>query len=219
MVLEIINAVAIVIASEITEVVEKNTSTDEIKMVLEIINTVVIVVVAIVGFKAWKKEFLSKRKIELAEEVLALFYEAKDAICAIRHPVGYMDEGKTRKPQDNETPTQKKARDDAYVVYERYQKRQEIFNKLHSKRYQFMARFGSDKVENFDKLKEIIGEIFIATDNLVDIWSRGREDEKSLERQRQNESISRGTENDKIGKRLKNIILNVEKICEPIIRG
>lgn len=36
--------------------------------------------VAIFGINAWRKEFVDKRRIELAEEVLALFYQAKDII-------------------------------------------------------------------------------------------------------------------------------------------
>jgi hypothetical protein len=55
-------------------------------------------VVAIYGISAWKVEFLGKRRIELAEEVLALFYQVRDAIESIRGSFGYEGEGKTRKP-------------------------------------------------------------------------------------------------------------------------
>ncbi len=34
----------------------------------------------VVGVNAWRREFVGKRRIELAENVLALFYEAQDAI-------------------------------------------------------------------------------------------------------------------------------------------
>ena len=40
--------------------------------------------VAIYGIRSWRREFRGKRQIELAEDVLALFYEARDAITAIR---------------------------------------------------------------------------------------------------------------------------------------
>ena len=49
--------------------------------------------VAIYGIKSWRKEFKGKRDIELAEEVLELFYKAEDAITAIRSPLGYTSEG------------------------------------------------------------------------------------------------------------------------------
>jgi hypothetical protein len=34
----------------------------------------------IVGVDAWRREFIGKREIELAEDVLHAFYEARDAI-------------------------------------------------------------------------------------------------------------------------------------------
>ncbi len=38
----------------------------------------------VVGISTWRREFVGKRRIELAESVLALFYEAADAIQEIR---------------------------------------------------------------------------------------------------------------------------------------
>lgn len=54
------------------------------------------------GVSAWKREFIGKRQIELAESVLAMFYEVEDAIREIRNPFAYTDEGKSRKRADNE---------------------------------------------------------------------------------------------------------------------
>jgi hypothetical protein len=45
------------------------------------------------GVFAWKREFVGKRRIELAEDVLAKFYEAAEAIRAIRSPFGWGEEG------------------------------------------------------------------------------------------------------------------------------
>lgn len=54
-------------------------------------NVLVIIasIVAIYGIRAWRREFIGKRKIELAEEVLALFYETRDIIRYIRDPGGF----------------------------------------------------------------------------------------------------------------------------------
>ena len=46
------------------------------------------------GVGAWKREFIGKRKIELAEQVLAQFFEVRDAIACIRNPFSSSDEGK-----------------------------------------------------------------------------------------------------------------------------
>ena len=202
-------------------------SGEEVKMVLEIINTLAIVIasiVAICSVNAWRKEFRGKRNIELAEEVLALFYEAKDAISAIRNIFGFQGEGTTRKPQKDETQQEKQARDHAYIVYERFDKRKEIFNKLYSKRYQFMARFGTDKITPFEDIREIVIEIRCAADELAELWceeSFNQEHKKSLQEQikKQKRIFRYSGRNDPIVPRLEKVISDIEAICRPIIMG
>lgn len=202
-------------------------SGEEVKMVLEIISTVAIViasVVAILGINAWRKEFHGKRKIELAEEVLTLFYEARDAISAIRSPFGFQGEGSTRKPQEAETQQEKQARDRAYIVYERFDKRKEVFNKLYSKRYQFMARFGTDKIQPFEDLRHIVIEIQCAADELAELWCEvpfNQEHEKRLQEQRKEQTriFWQHGKNDPIVHSLEKMILDIEAICCPIILG
>src|SRR5689334_4912630 len=82
---------------------------------------------AIYGIDAWRREFIGKRRMELAEEVLALFYQARDIIEEIRSPFGYGGEGSTRKPSPNERPEDKDALDHAYSLVERYNKHIETF--------------------------------------------------------------------------------------------
>lgn len=194
-----------------------------VTVIASVVNTLAIVtasIVAICGINAWKKEFQGKRKIELAEEVLALFYEARDAIGAIRNPFGYQGEGSTRKPQGNEPPEQKNARDRAYVVYERYQKRQKVFNKLHSKRYQFMARFGNEKAKPFEDLRMIVIEIQISASRLAEIWSEPAFGEEDKKERKEHESIIWSVgKDDPIKPRMKKVISDIEAICRPIIMG
>ena len=168
---------------------------------------------------------MGKRKIELAEDVLALFYEAKDAISAIRSLYGFQGEGSTRKPQEGETPQQKQVRDKAYVVYERFEKRQEVFSKLHSKRYQFIARFGAEKAKPFDDLWQIFIDIKCAADQLAEIWCElpycDEEDKKTLRAQKKEQTniLYYCGRSDPIVPRLEKIISDIEAICKPIILG
>jgi len=192
-------------------------SQEEIKMVLEIINTIAIIAasgVAIYGINAWRKEFQGKRKIELAEEVLVLFYEAKDAVRAIRNPVGYSGEVSTRNHLNEPLVVR--------AFYERYEKRQEVFNKLYSKRYQFMARFGSDKTKPFKDLKEIMDDMYIAARTLVRISEyHGNDRDKNVKDEiRKNElCILSSDADDPIATRMDKVISDIEAICKPIILG
>jgi len=55
----------------------------------------------------------------------------------IRNP-WHANEGQTRKPEENETPEQKQFRDTAYVVFERFEKEHDVFNKLDVICYRFI---------------------------------------------------------------------------------
>jgi hypothetical protein len=91
------------------------------------LSVIVASAVAIYGIDAWRRQFVGRRRIELAEETLALFYQARDIIRAIRSPFGWSGEGQTRKRAPNERPEDKEALDRAYVLIERYNKNIEIF--------------------------------------------------------------------------------------------
>lgn len=124
----------------------------------------------IYGIKAWRREYIGKRKLDLAEEVLALFYEARDAIRFIRSPASYSGEGRTRNAAPNETPEEKRINDNAYIAFERYNKRLELFNKIRSMRYRYMAQLGKDLSKPFDDLNNIVNDIFISATMLPYYW-------------------------------------------------
>ncbi len=96
-----------------------------LNLVFEIIKVVAVVIasfVAIFGITSWRREAKWKRKYELAEEVLSLFYEVRERIESIRSPFSNTQEGKTRKRGENENGEVAEILDNAYVVFERYEK-------------------------------------------------------------------------------------------------
>ena len=59
---------------------------------IEIVKQISIILgigVAFYGIDSWRREHTGKRRIELAEDALALFYEAVDAIKHMRHPASF----------------------------------------------------------------------------------------------------------------------------------
>jgi len=104
------------------------------------------------GISAWRREYVGKRQIELAESVLELFYEAEDAIREIRSPFSFTGEGSTRKKGEHESEEESRSLNNAYVVFERYQKREKLFAELRSLRYRMMATFGASAATPFDSL-------------------------------------------------------------------
>jgi len=118
--------------------------------------------VAIAGVNAWRKEHVGKRQVELAEETLAFFYEANDAIRHMRSPMGFGHEMQDVERQEGESDAQFDARQKASVVFHRYNQYQEMFSKLYASRYRFMALIGQEEAKPFDELRKITNKIMSA---------------------------------------------------------
>lgn len=127
--------------------------------IIESISIIIAALTLIIGVSAWRREYIGKRNFEIAEEVLSLFYEARDAIGDIRSPFAFGAEGSTRKTIPDETKEEKEIRDRAFVTVERYNRYRELFIKLYSMRYRYMARFGKDSIKPFVELQAIVNEI------------------------------------------------------------
>ena len=183
---------------------------------------------AISGINSWRRELTGKKRYELAEETLSLFYKAKDIIHAIRSPFGNADEGKSRPAVPGETPGQKKARDQAYVLWERYLKHEETFNNIRALRYRFMAIFGSAAVKPFDYLKAIVHSLSYAVIVLSDAYcersethvSRTQAESEKMEKTiREFQAVTwEGIgKPDRINDDVNEIIAEIEKICIPVL--
>jgi len=191
--------------------------------VITAISVAISAIAFVAGINAWRREFIGKRRIELAEDVLALFYEAQDAIREIRNPFSFGGEGKTRKRDENEREEEAQLLDQAYVVFERYQKREKLFAELRSMKYRVMATFGSNAGEPFDEISRILNEIFSSARILGTFyWKRqGRmqrmseeEFQKHLEQMNKHEAVFWYMgEEDEITPRVQSAVGKVESIA------
>lgn len=193
----------------------------------EIVKNISIILSAltlIFGIWAWKREYIGKRKIELAEDILMLFYQVRDAIREIRNPFIRIGEGNSRQKGKNETEDETERLNRAYVVFERYQKQEDVFNKLQSTRYRFMARFGSKNEEPFIELDKIIKDIFFAAQMLgTHYWQRQGQVEmtedastKHREEMQRCEAVIwlQSEKCDKIGPRVESVIKKIEGVTK-----
>lgn len=194
--------------------------------ITQIVSVVVAAATVVFGVTAWRREFVGRRNIELAEEVLVLFYQARDAIHYIRSPMALAGEGKTRQADPTETDQEKQILDVAWATRERYNNtRQEVFARLHSVRYRFMARFGPESVKPFDDLLGVVGDILISADMYAlcrkDLL-HAQDDERRKQLvtdMREHEAVIwwRGKD-DTINPKVDAAIQAMEAICRPIIQ-
>ena len=200
--------------------------TAEVTTILQNISVIIASLVAIFGIDAWRREHVGRRRMDLAEEVLALFYQARDVIRAVRSPFGFSGEGSTRKSNPSESPEEKKALDNAYVVVERYNKHIELFSRIRALRYRFMAQVGLEKSKPFDELGGVIDEIFLAARKLSRYWileervflSEGERD-KHFQRVRDAEGVfwEGDKDPDPIQPRVDAAVGAMERTCQDIL--
>ncbi|MFA5339395.1 MAG: hypothetical protein WC317_04490 [Candidatus Omnitrophota bacterium] len=183
-------------------------------------------VIAIYNIDSWRREHKGKRNIELAEETLALFYEARDVIKYIRSPMGLESETNSITKRDDESETRFEARKQASVVFVRYDQNRALFNKIHSYRYRFMAQVGKDKAKPFEDLNSIISEIFTAARMLAILWAQNYTTndalrEKNIQETEKYSAIFYDSkiDPDPINTKLDKIIEYIEETCKGIIIG
>lgn len=182
--------------------------------------------VAIAGINAWRKEHVGKRQVELAEEILALFYEANDAIRHMRSPMGFGHEMQDVERQEGESDAQFQARQNASVVFHRYNQYQEMFSRLHASRYRFMALIGQKEAKPFDELRSITNKIISAARMLARLWPQDHhrteeQQHKHWDRIGKQEAIfwEGLEEDDPINPVLDKTIAEMEATCRRIIAG
>ncbi len=195
--------------------------------ILQSVSIILACISIILGIDAWRREFIGKRKIELAEDVLTRFYEANDAIARIRSPLSFANEGSARARTPNESEEESNLLDRASVVFVRYEKEQELFNRIHVLRYNVMARLGLDSAKPFNDLHGVVKDIFRAAKMLGGhYWPRqGRvsmtekQFQKHLADMEKHETVfwAGYDENDPIQKRMDAVISSIELVCRPVL--
>ncbi|TXK77204.1 hypothetical protein [Mesonia sp. K4-1] len=201
-------------------------------LVFDILKSISIIIasgVAIYGINSWRRETKWKRKYELAEEALSLFYEVQDAITTIRSPFGNVNEGKTRERNENERAEDTKILDRAYVVIERFEKNKEPFFKLRALKYRFKTIFGKESENYFNDLVKLTNRILTVSGFLGRYWKdQGKwnytdeQEKKNLERIEEYESIiweGWGDRKDEIKEELERIIEGIESVCNNVLKN
>lgn len=185
------------------------------------IAAIVTSIAALYGINTWKR----KRTAEFAEEVLTLFYQAENAIKNIRSPFARADEGNIRKVENIESEKDKNAKNQAYVPIERINEHRELFAKIHSIRFRFMASFGRDNIKAFNEFDIIVNDIIIAAQMLSKLYTKKEtsfrteqiEDKHYEDIDNYQKVIWVGFSDDPIKPKLDKMIFDIESICRPKI--
>jgi len=171
---------------------------------------------AVVGISTWRAAFLGKRRIELAEETLSLFYQARDAISAMRGPAAWGSETDNISRFTNDSDERYHWRQTVTPLLRRYQARSELFGRLQATKYQFMSRFGLDEAKPFDDMRSTVNGLLTNATLLVD-FADFNDDETNRLRREMTASIWDQGQRDQIRPEVDRIVAAIELICRPII--
>jgi hypothetical protein len=187
--------------------------------VVTAVTAVVGVAIAARGLHKWRAETIGKRKAELAEEVVADFYEARDILNAARSPGSLGHEGTTREKAAWETEQDTRILNAYFTTAERLFNKEEFFAQFYARRYRFAAHFGVEAAKPYDDLHKIYAHVVVAVRMLIGTYRQRSEGSLPENRRRWEESIGWAvTEDDKIPSRLDAIVEDIEKICRPAIQ-
>ena len=148
-----------------------------------------------------------EHRTELAEDVLGLFYEAGEAIAAIRR-------GLDSNAKESLTGL-------VDTVNKRLEQQAEIFDALESMKARFITRFGAEQAEPFEQIRQVLTDIRYAVARLNEFeTAHGQvydedESERLISKMKKYEAILRsGYEDvDEISEIVGNVISRMEQTC------
>ncbi|WP_068878244.1 MULTISPECIES: hypothetical protein [unclassified Phenylobacterium] len=167
---------------------------------------------ALRGLGTWRAELVVRRKTELAEEVLAQFYQARDVLTWARTPAISGSRG-----GDHDAPSVGPHRSLSAPI-ERITEESELFSQLHANRYRFIAYFGERASSAFEEIRAVHTEVVVAAGELVRdsaVSAAGAEPTRGL----WEGAIGWGQgEDDRLSRRVDDAVRQIEQVCLPLIQ-
>ncbi len=176
--------------------------------------------VALGGLRAWRRETIGKRDIELCQTVIERFYEAEHKLGILRSPMSYSEEGATRQREPTESDTEADRRNHLFVPLARFNSQFEFWSEFLSYKFRMKALFGNEAAEAFDIVDRAARSFRAAALTRYNALYRNPEGLNVETRDRFEKVIWEGLDdNDALAKAMKDAIAKMELICIPIVRS
>jgi hypothetical protein len=193
---------------------------------LTIVGFAITVTIAFAGFKTfdrWKREKVEEVRMEIAVEMLALAYQAKNVFAIIRSALVYSYEWSDMQLAPGETDDVRDRRGPYYARLKRIHANKDFFEQLWQLQPKCMAVLGADTEELFKLLHQARRYIEVGCEMLA---SRNAEapdpnaGSRVLYEQMRRDIADHGNfepEKDRVGKMLRDFQAKAEGLCRPII--
>jgi hypothetical protein len=176
------------------------------------------------GLCTWRDEMLGRRKAELAEEVLADFYQARDVFRLVRSPGGFSGEARDRPRENGEEEALSRDLDSYFVPIARLKYDRAFLSAFYAKRFRFRAVFDAAAEKPFLEMKEIDAQITSAANMLSRLAQVDATRGAAFRREQHyhtNEAIiwDQGEPDDAINPKVDAAVKAIEIICRPAIEA
>jgi hypothetical protein len=170
------------------------------------------------GLNAWRTEMVGRRKTELAEEVLAGFYRARDILTWARFPASDDNDDGEDDRSGTVLEDEELERGEIFTPVDRLTKESQVFSELQASRYRFMAYFGEEAARPFEEIRAIHSEVIDSAHNLIRTYGHESTGSEDARRYQWQASIgwSEG-DGDTLRKRLDLAVKTIEQTCRPLI--
>ncbi|HEX4080715.1 MAG TPA: hypothetical protein VHX61_17780 [Rhizomicrobium sp.] len=177
-------------------------------------------IVTLVTVNAWRRQNIGKRKVELAEDVLMGFYEARDVFAFVRRRLGAPDDGPTQEFDLAPAEVFEARRSQYYGQHDYLRRRAELFGSLEGLRYVFQVYFGDGANGAFEAIADIRStldaagrELFVQPEPVVG------EAEKVRERLLDDLGWGHSARPDDMDRAIMAAVATIEDLCKPVLEG
>ena len=162
----------------------------------------------------WQTESVGKRRLEVAGDALAGFYQMREIIRSVRAP--YISRREMAPPEgasDEGRPNP------FYGIQNRISQHSEEIGEFFSSKHIFSATFGPEYEGPWHEISDVFLKINIATDMLVASKGRvGGDDGLALELYRElSLVVARRDKDDEVATQVDTAVAEMEKVCRPIM--
>jgi hypothetical protein len=191
----------------------------DISNIITALSAIAMVVIAVIALNTWRKEFIGKRKIELAREIMTMILNIQDLLIAARQPLHTLSETEAVLEWMNREKTKNPERVNIYpdkihflIPNHRLNQRNDLIDKFSESFNEAYIYWGEDIFKLFQELHLCIYEVRDASNKLY--YSNTTEKFQDLLK-----IVSGASKDNEMTKKIESIVEEIKLNLEPIYKG
>ena len=191
---------------------------DTVASILQSVAAVVVAVFAAVGFFLWRREMVGKRKMEVAERTLSLFYQIQDILEWARNPLAYNLDAFENDDAEKRFWKDSWEKDTFDLPVTGVVGANEVFAELKALRYTFISLFGKENERPFLTINTIKNQVKYAFSQFSNPGDGKVHSDAVTAKKLIIETMWSNSDNDPITKQIEEAVAQIEETCRPYLK-